>query len=237
MNIDHDACNGAASADLVRGVSDDQLDDPDALHQATRSGDLLDHIGGLALAFTEAAEKSGDPEAGPPAEGDRREPGTELARPASPTSWAPWPRPGRSRRPGTGMTRAGGIDMPGEIAGMVALEEVLVHGWDLARATGQPFTAADEHLEIVVGFFASVATEESPGRRVRPSSTGRRRRAAGRSGHGGVGSRPRLVALIARANARQVRVCSEGILFSLDKGVGSGPRLLFATGTVSVTRR
>ena len=34
----------------------------------------------------------------------------------------------------TGMTRAGGIDLPGEIAGVVALDELVVHGWDVARA-------------------------------------------------------------------------------------------------------
>ena len=37
------------------------------------------------------------------------------------------------------MSRAGGVDFPGEVAGMVALTEVVVHGWDLARATGQPY--------------------------------------------------------------------------------------------------
>ncbi len=38
-----------------------------------------------------------------------------------------------------GMTRAGGIDLPGEVAGSVALAEVVIHGWDVAAATGQPY--------------------------------------------------------------------------------------------------
>jgi uncharacterized protein (TIGR03086 family) len=29
--------------------------------------------------------------------------------------------------------------MPAGIAALVALDEVVVHGWDLARATGQPY--------------------------------------------------------------------------------------------------
>ena len=37
------------------------------------------------------------------------------------------------------MTKAGGVDLPGEVGGLVALDEVLMHGWDLARATGQPY--------------------------------------------------------------------------------------------------
>ena len=37
----------------------------------------------------------------------------------------------------TGMTAAGGVDLPGEVAGGVALDELVIHGWDLAKATGQ----------------------------------------------------------------------------------------------------
>lgn len=36
------------------------------------------------------------------------------------------------------MTAAGGVELPGEAAGIVALDELVIHGWDLARATGQP---------------------------------------------------------------------------------------------------
>lgn len=38
-----------------------------------------------------------------------------------------------------GMTEAGGVRMPAEEMGVVALDELVLHGWDLARATGQPF--------------------------------------------------------------------------------------------------
>jgi uncharacterized protein (TIGR03086 family) len=34
------------------------------------------------------------------------------------------------------MTSVGGVDLPGELAGAVALDELVVHGWDLAKATG-----------------------------------------------------------------------------------------------------
>ena len=35
----------------------------------------------------------------------------------------------------TGVTRAGSVDLPGEIAGTVAVHEVVAHGWDIAAAT------------------------------------------------------------------------------------------------------
>lgn len=52
------------------------------------------------------------------------------------------------------MTRAGGIDLPGEVAGLVALDEVVIHAWDVARASGQPFECDPATLEAVHGFVA-----------------------------------------------------------------------------------
>lgn len=34
---------------------------------------------------------------------------------------------------------AGGVDLPRQVAGLVALDEVVLHGWDVAKATGQPY--------------------------------------------------------------------------------------------------
>jgi uncharacterized protein (TIGR03086 family) len=56
------------------------------------------------------------------------------------------------------MTKAGGVDLPGEIAGLVVLDEVLLHGWDLARATGQGYVVTDEEARAVLPF---VTPEES----------------------------------------------------------------------------
>ena len=59
----------ARVATLLRGVSDDQLDGPTPC-PAYSVGDLVDHIGGLALAFTWAATKEFPPEAGQPPSGE-----------------------------------------------------------------------------------------------------------------------------------------------------------------------
>ncbi|WP_369218219.1 TIGR03086 family metal-binding protein, partial [Streptomyces flavofungini] len=55
-----------------------------------------------------------------------------------------------------GMTRAGGIDLPGEVAGLVALDELVVHGWDLARATGQEYAPDKASLEGARALLAPV---------------------------------------------------------------------------------
>ncbi len=49
-----------------------------------------------------------------------------------------------------GMTTAGGVTLPAEVCGLVALDEVLLHGWDPAAATGQDYTPTDAEAEAVL---------------------------------------------------------------------------------------
>ena len=120
-------------ADLVVAVPDDALGRPTPCERYT-VGDLLDHIGGLALAFTAAARKT-------PLDGAPSGDAANLApdwRERIPrdliTVGEAWHDPDAW----TGMTAAGGVDLPGEMAGAVALDELVVHGWDLAKGTNQP---------------------------------------------------------------------------------------------------
>jgi uncharacterized protein (TIGR03086 family) len=52
----------------------------------------------------------------------------------------------------TGMTRAGGIDLPGEVAGVVALDEIVVHGGDIAVPSGQSFTCESQLIAAAYEF-------------------------------------------------------------------------------------
>jgi uncharacterized protein (TIGR03086 family) len=56
------------------------------------------------------------------------------------------------------MTRIGGIDLPGEVVGVIGLDELVVHGWDVARSSRQPYDCDTASLEAVMGFVA----EDSP---------------------------------------------------------------------------
>ena len=53
------------------------------------------------------------------------------------------------------MTQAGPVDLPGEVAALVALDEVVVHGWDLARATGQDYDPGEAAILACLGFAQS----------------------------------------------------------------------------------
>jgi uncharacterized protein (TIGR03086 family) len=131
-------------ADLVQGVPDDGLDRPTPCEQYT-VGDLLDHVGGFALAFTAAAVKK-------PLEGGPSGDAANLSadwRTRIPRDLMALAEAWRDPDAWTGMTGAGGVDLPGEVAGAVALDELLIHGWDLAKATGQPADYAGPGLEAV----------------------------------------------------------------------------------------
>ena len=142
-------------ADLIEQVPDDLLDGPTPCPAYTL-GDLLDHVSGLARAFTAAARKSTPPGSTDRASGDASRLGDDwrsrLSRELDGLAEA-W----RDPAAWTGATRAGAVDLPGEIAGLVALDEVVVHGWDVARASGQAYACDVELLEVVHDFLAQFA--------------------------------------------------------------------------------
>jgi uncharacterized protein (TIGR03086 family) len=136
-------------ARLLEGVTDDQLSAPSPSDCDVAT--LLDHLMGLTMAFTWAAEKSTPPEAsGPPSSsGANLDPKWRSVLPGRLDALADaWTKPSAWE----GMTEAGGVTMPGEVTGLVALDEVVLHGWDLARATGQEFRCDPANAEAVLRF-------------------------------------------------------------------------------------
>jgi uncharacterized protein (TIGR03086 family) len=145
--------------ELVARTSDDELGRPTPCPAYT-VGDLIEHVGAMARAFGVAARKE-------------RGPYAELA-PAGDAAWLPadW----RSAIPGdlgavaaawadpaawSGLTRIAGSDAPAEIIGLSLADELVVHGWDLARATGWPYDCEPELLDAAEGFLAQVASPDA----------------------------------------------------------------------------
>lgn len=150
-----------ALSGLVDRVRDEQLRAPTPCVDMPL-GDLLDHVDGLSVAFAAAATKT-------PLPGDTRDVAADDSRPGE--QWrsrirarladlaAAW----RDPSAWSGMTQAGGLDLPGEVAGVIALNEVVVHGWDIAVASGQPFDCEPELLDAAYGFVQSSAAENPDG--------------------------------------------------------------------------
>ena len=101
-------------------------------------GALIDHVGGFAKVFAASAKKElGELTAQPPdPRADNLEPGWRARMAADLSALADaWDAPDAWE----GMTQAGGQELPGAMAGRIALDELVVHGWDIAQATGQRF--------------------------------------------------------------------------------------------------
>jgi len=148
----------ALLTDIVTGVRDDQLSSRTPCSEST-VGDLLDHVDSFATAFARAAEKLPVPGSGT-ADASRLGADWRLTIPDKLADLAKaWSDP----QAWTGMTQAGGLNLPGEIAGLIALNETLVHGWDIAMATGQEFDPDVALVEAAYGFVAGVVSENPDG--------------------------------------------------------------------------
>ena len=141
----------AEVARLAAGVRDDQLDAPTPCAD-TPVAALLDHLVGLSLAFRLAAEKRSEPPP-PAASADALVPDWRERLPRQLDELvAAW----RAPEAWEGMTEVGGVTMPAPQIAVVGLDELLVHGWDLAAATGQEFRVADADAEACLGFVDQV---------------------------------------------------------------------------------
>lgn len=149
----------ARMVDALAGVADDQLTSPTPCAEYT-VGDLIDHIDAVSQGFTAVARKeSGEgADVEPPAAtlgDDWRENVALRVR----TLGEAWDDPVAWQ----GRTVATGLELPDELWGRIALTEVVVHGWDLAKATGQPFDLSDETLRAcldhVSGFVPNAPVE------------------------------------------------------------------------------
>lgn len=141
---------------LAAGVTDDQLGARTPCEHYT-VGDLLDHLMGLTLAFREAATKSAGPEsaAGPDgASVAHLDPDWRRRLPAQLDELvAAWKNP----EAWEGMTEAGGVTLPADVMGSVVVDELVLHGWDLARGTGQPFTCDPDSTQACYEFTAAMS--------------------------------------------------------------------------------
>jgi uncharacterized protein (TIGR03086 family) len=148
-------------ADLVARVTDDELGQPTPCPAYTL-GDLIDHVGGLALAFTAAANKDIDGMyVNQTPSGDASRLGQDW-RARIPRRLAALAQAWREPGAWEGMTRIAGGDAPAAMVGLTVADELVVHGWDVARATGQPYACEPELLDAARSFLDQFASPGAP---------------------------------------------------------------------------
>src|ERR1700743_1201912 len=155
----------SAVAGLVRGVRDDQLGAVTPCGGLT-VGELLDHMDSLCAAFAAAGTRKYRPDGG-------QAPGPDASRLGG--DWRDRPAARRDERAAawqpdaawSGTTQVGGGELPAAAAGASAADEVIVHGWELAVATGQPFPGGEPELAGVLAtaykWVSSVAGQNPDG--------------------------------------------------------------------------
>ena len=145
----------------MEGVREEQLTAPTPCPDcAVRN--MLGHLLGLSVAFRDAARKD---------LGATTDTAPDAAAPDIGPGWRE-ELPEGSRRTGRRLARPrrldrddprGRIDLPGAVAGAVAADELVIHGWDLARATGQPYDPDPAALQVSHDFLLAAADDPSRG--------------------------------------------------------------------------
>jgi uncharacterized protein (TIGR03086 family) len=146
------APQAAEVARIVSGIRDDQLTAPTPC-AGTSVAALLDHLDGLTVAFRRAAQKA--PMGGSPsADAAHLPPDWRTRLPEQLEALV-----AAFREPGawSGLTEIAGMRMPGAAAVMAGINEVLIHGWDLAAATGQPYRADAATAQACLEFGEGMA--------------------------------------------------------------------------------
>jgi len=128
---------------LVTAVSDEQLAARTPCSEWTVA-DLLAHVHQFATVFTDNARKA------PTCPPDSLHDDWRAAIPEQLSELADaW----RQDSAWHGRVSAGGVDMAAADNAIVCIEELTMHGWDLAQATGQHVVVDDAWLDQVDVFF------------------------------------------------------------------------------------
>ncbi|MFC0007918.1 TIGR03086 family metal-binding protein [Micromonospora siamensis] len=138
-----------ATVAVVRGVADDQLDLPTPCLEF-RVRDLLNHLFDVVVNFQTLARREAVDWA---AKEDRLTAGwrdrfaVEVERTVE--AWSD---------PAAVEGESAGMGLPQATVGDMLLTDLTVHGWDLARATGQPMAAPPDALTALHGFLDRMGT-------------------------------------------------------------------------------
>jgi uncharacterized protein (TIGR03086 family) len=136
----------------IDGIRDDQLHAPTPCAE-WEVHDILAHVIGATAALAAAARREPLPSLDGDLVGDDPAATYEAV---SSNSLKAWRTPGALD--GT-VTLPAGFEVPARVAAGITFFDSLVHGWDLARATGQDDTLDRELAEAALGIATGIVSE------------------------------------------------------------------------------
>ncbi|GAA3057972.1 TIGR03086 family metal-binding protein [Pseudonocardia yunnanensis] len=132
--------------DLLAGITDDQLRLPTPCTEYTVGG-LIEHVDQVSHGFSTLGHQDTGSEAtaahfGPGWRDSVTQHVQELGKAwDDPVAWQ-------------GSTNLSGLELSNELWGKIAFTELVVHGWDIAKATGQPFDLPEPTLRACLDHVA-----------------------------------------------------------------------------------
>ena len=147
MTIPYDLAPAAEQIGrLADGVTQQQFGDPTPCPDWPVAV-ILNHLIALTEAFTDSARKTPRHDAPEPT-ADLPDGWRDLLRARLDELVEAW----RDPAAWSGEATVGGVTMPAELTAAVVADELVVHGWDLARGTGQPYEPDPRMVQAALGF-------------------------------------------------------------------------------------
>ncbi|MCB0215398.1 MAG: TIGR03086 family protein [Caldilineae bacterium] len=143
----------ARNAQLIAAIKPEQMAQPTPC-EGWDIRHLMNHMVGGAHMFGAAAGRT-EP-SGPPPEDLLGDDPVAAYRAAADANLAGW----RSEGAMEGTLKLPFGEMPASVASGINLLEAIIHGWDLAKASGQPFEADAATVEQVAAFSRQLVTDE-----------------------------------------------------------------------------
>jgi uncharacterized protein (TIGR03086 family) len=154
MTIPYDLAPAAEQiAALAGGVREEQFADPTPCPDWSVAV-ILNHLITLTDAFTDGARKRPRPEAPEPT-ADLPAGWRDLLRARLDGLVQAWRDPAAWSGEATV-----GVTLPADLTAATVADELVVHGWDLARATGQPYQPDPALVQAALGFAEKFADLE-----------------------------------------------------------------------------
>lgn len=145
----------AATGKVAAGLSTDQRSNATPCSEFDVH-DLVVHMAGFFAGSAIAAEKGERPTGGDPSALLGNDPAAALTDLSSRMAEA-WSAPGAL----DGSTQFGPGEMPSQMAGTISYFETLMHGWDLAKATGQTLEVSAELADASLVTAQQICNDQS----------------------------------------------------------------------------